>query len=243
MRRFNFKLRSLHRGLGATAALFVIILALTGIGLNHTTALKLDQRYLTWNWLLAHYGMDKIEADAIYLAGRETVSQFDRQVFINAKPVATDESHLVGAIRLDDLMVLAFEDGLTLISPEGELIERMGTATGIPPLVQNIGLYHGEPVLQTEVGMWRSDFMLDQWEKISLQGVSWSQAETMSQSLEEELARYFHGEGVTVERFILDVHNGHIIGGFGPWLLDLVSLLMTFLALTGLWLWGHRKLS
>ena len=243
MRRFNFKLRSLHRGLGATAALFVIILAITGIALNHTNELKLDQRYLSWDWLLAHYGMDKVEADAIYLAERETISQFGNQVFIDAKPVAKSDSHLVGAIRLDDLMVLAFEESLVLINPEGELVERMGATAGVPPLIQNIGVYHGEPVLQTEVGMWRSDFMLDQWEKIALEGVSWSQQDTMSDSLVEELARYFHGEGVTMERFILDIHNGYIAGRYGPWVLDVVSLLMVFLALTGLWLWGHRKLS
>ena len=51
------RLRAWHRGMGALAALFLLMLAVTGILLNHTLDLKLAERHLDWPWLLEHYGV------------------------------------------------------------------------------------------------------------------------------------------------------------------------------------------
>lgn len=236
----NRRMRSLHRTMGALVALFIVVLAVTGILLNHTTELKLDQRYLTWNWLLEHYGVANVEADAVFLLDQSVISQFDSQVFIDATPVTHEQRPLLGGVVLDDLMVLATDDALILFSHEGEFIERMSTAAGVPPMIQNIGLFHGDPVIQTRDGMWRSDFLLAQWERVSLDGIGWSVPQPMPDSVEIELAEYFHGKGITVERFILDIHNGHIVDRFGVWILDIFAVLIILISLTGLWMWGRR---
>jgi len=233
-------MRSLHRSMGALVALFVMMLAITGMMLNHTSELKLDQRYLTWNWLLEHYGVATVEADAVFLLDQKVISQFDKQVFVDAYPATQVQRPILGGVVLDDLMILATDDALILLSPEGEFIERMSGTAGVPPMIQNIGLFHGEPVIQTRDGMWRSDFLLDQWERISLYGISWSAPQPMPDSVEADLAEYFHGKGITVEQFILDLHNGHIIEWFGVWLLDVFAVLTILISLTGLWMWGRR---
>ncbi|MBL4638210.1 MAG: PepSY domain-containing protein [Proteobacteria bacterium] len=236
----NRRMRSLHRSMGAIVALFVILFAITGMLLNHTTELKLDQRYLTWDWLLEHYGVATVEADAVFHLDQKVISQFDNQVFVDATPVTHVQRPVLGGVVLDDLMVLATDDALILLSSEGEFIERMGSAAGVPPAIQNIGLFHGDPVIQTRDGMWRSDFLLDQWERISLHGIGWSVPQPMPDSVEIELAEYFHGKGITVEQLVLDVHNGHILDRFGVWLLDVIAVLIIALSLTGLWMWGRR---
>jgi len=234
------RLRSWHRSVGALAALFVLILAITGVMLNHTLDLKLEQRHLNWPWLLAHYGVADVTADRVYLLDDNVISQIDEQVFVDAQPVVKSLKPIIGGIHLDDITVVASDDALILLSPEGEYIETLGSAIGIPSNIQNIGLFHGLPVLQTRNGMWRSDFLLEQWENISLQGVSWSEPTTMPDSVSKDLARYFHGEGITVERFVLDLHNGHILGAIGVWLLDFFGVLLVVLSLSGLWMWLKR---
>ena len=50
-------LREWHRKLGIIAAFFIIFLSLSGVALNHTTALSLDHQPITDKWLLDHYGI------------------------------------------------------------------------------------------------------------------------------------------------------------------------------------------
>jgi hypothetical protein len=234
-------LRVWHRSIGALAALFLLMLAVTGILLNHTLDLKLENRHLDWPWLLEHYGVAEVEADRVYLLEDNVISQFGDQVFVDAAPVAKSLKPIIGGIYLDEITVVASDDALILLSSEGEFIEEMGDAIGIPSQIQNIGLFHGLPVLQTRHGMWRGDILLEQWEKISLQGVSWSEATSMPRAVREDLARYFYGKGISIERFVLDLHNGYILGVVGVWLIDFIGILLIVLSLSGLWIWFRTK--
>ncbi len=233
-------MRVLHRTMGAVIAIFVLLLAVTGVMLNHTSDFELDKRYLTWDWLLSHYGVGTVEPDVVYLLDQSAISQFGSQVFIDASPVVNSQTAILGGVVIDNLMVLATESELLLFTHEGEFIEKMSASAGVPPLIQNIGLFHGEPVLQTRNGMWRSDFLLDQWEAISLQGVGWSQPEPMPDNVEKALAEYFHGRGISIERFVLDLHNGRILGNVGVWFIDIIAGLLIVISLTGIWMWLRR---
>ncbi|MDT8371764.1 MAG: PepSY domain-containing protein [Gammaproteobacteria bacterium] len=233
-------MRRIHRILGATIALFVLLLASTGILLNHTTDLNLDQRYLTWNWLLNHYGVTKLEPDAVFLIDNKVISQFGQQLFVDAMPVVQESRPLKGGISQEETFVVATDQALLIFTEDGEFVEKMTSSSGVPAMIQNIGLYHGEPVVQTRDGLWRSDFMLERWERLSLQGVGWSVPEPMPASVAEKLQLYFHGKGISIERVVLDLHNGHILGQYGPWLLDGIGALLLILSLTGIWMWVKR---
>ena len=47
-----------HRRIGMIAVLFVVVLSITGILLNHNAQLDLNKTKVTSSWLLALYGMD-----------------------------------------------------------------------------------------------------------------------------------------------------------------------------------------
>lgn len=235
----NGMLRSWHRSIGVIITLFVLILSVTGILLNHTEDWELDQHHLTWPWLLDHYGLSDIEADVAYSLNDKVITQFDDKVFVNGNLVTTNRQQVIGGITIDDITILASTNELLLISPDGEFIEKMSASAGVPEQIQNIGLFHGEPVLQTRKGMWRSDYMLEDWEKISLQGVSWSIQSTVPADIQKQLDSHFYGEGVSIERFVLDLHNGHILNGIGVWLLDVVAVLLIVISVSGLWMWSR----
>ncbi|GLQ00166.1 hypothetical protein GCM10007891_20190 [Methylophaga thalassica] len=236
----NRKLRSFHRVIGAILASFLLMFAITGIALNHSSQLKLDKRYVSWDWLMSQYGMGEVKPDTAFLIDNKIFSQFGNQLFLDATPLIHIERSLLGGIALEDLIVLTTDDALILLTREGEFIEKMGAEAGIPAPIQNIGLYHGEPVLQTRQSMWRSNFMLDKWEPISLQGVSWSMPHPLPQSVNTELKQFFYGKGISIQQLLLDIHNGHILGPIGIWLIDALSVLIISLSLSGLWMWGRR---
>ena len=236
----NRKRQILRRSMAVVVVLLVLLMSITGLLLNHSADLRLDKKYLTWPWLLNHYDVNNVQADAVYLLDHFIISQFGSKVFVDDKPVTQAQRPLLGGIVLDEIIILATDDALILLTSDGEFIERMGLAAGIPPMIQNIGLFHGEPVIQTREGMWRSDFMLEEWEFISLQGIGWSAPGPMPKSLEDELITYFHGQGVTVEQLLFDVHNGHILGQIGIWLVDLIEVLFIILSMTGICVWLRR---
>jgi hypothetical protein len=52
-----------------------------------------------------------------------------------------------------------------------------------------------------------------------------------------DLQAFFHGKGVSAKQLLSDMHHGRILGPAGVWLIDILSVLMLILALSGLWLW------
>lgn len=189
---------------------------------------------------MSHYGIGEAKPDAVFLVDNKILSQFDTQLFVDEHPVSHIHRPLVGGIALEDLMVLATDNALVLLTREGEFIERMGAEADVPGPIQNIGTYHGEPVVQARNGMWRSNFMLDKWEPISLEGVSWSMPYPLPDAVAANLQQFFYGKGVSVEQLLIDIHNGRILGGFGVLLVDILGILLVVLSFTGLWMWGRR---
>jgi uncharacterized membrane protein (Fun14 family) len=232
---------SLHRAIGVAVALFLLLLSTTGVLINHSAQLKLSEHYVNWPWLMQQYGIGAIEADASYLIDDKVISQFGTQLFVDATPVTHIQRPLLGGIVLEDIMVLATDDALILLSREGEFVERLGGEAGIPTELQNIGVYHGDPVLQAKNGMWRSNFLLDEWEAISLDGVSWNHPYPIPDTMIDELKAYFYGQGISVQQLLLDIHNGRILGDIGVWLIDVIAIFMVVLSFTGLWMWGWRR--
>ncbi len=47
-----------HRRIGLVALTLVIVLAITGIALNHSETFKLDETYVNTSWLLNWYGIE-----------------------------------------------------------------------------------------------------------------------------------------------------------------------------------------
>ncbi len=74
-------------------------------------------------------------------------------------------------------------------------------------------------------------------------GVSWATAAPPDQELARALRNTWRGTGLPLERVLLDLHSGRILGEAGVWLVDAAALLFLLLAASGLWLWGRRRAS
>ena len=73
-----------------------------------------------------------------------------------------------------------------------------------------------------------------------------TQDETLTLSegdnVEQEVARSYRGEGVNIEKIILDLHTGKIFGLSGTVISDLAALALLFLTFSGLYnLWRRKK--
>lgn len=218
--------------------MLLVILLLIWLGsavlLNHDKSLGLDKLKVNSSWLKGHYQIGELQSDQAFLLEGHVIVAVDQQLYVNAEPVLNLPRPLIGAVALEHMLVLATDDALVLLSKDGEYIDTLGAAAGIPPQIQNIGVHYNEPVLQTRNGMWRGNFMLDRWELMSLQGVSWSQSESMPTASRKAMEVQLYGDGVSVSQVLRDLHTGRLLGGFGRWLLDIWLLVLLVLAFRGI---------
>ncbi|MGB5259183.1 MAG: PepSY domain-containing protein [Gammaproteobacteria bacterium] len=244
---FGRQLRSLyiwHRWIGLCAAVFVILLALTGLALNHTVELALDSRYVTSPALLDWYGIRAPDDITAYRAGPLTFASIGRQVYVNGVPLANAEPPLTGAVSLDEFIVVALADSLLLLTGSGALLERMDRVAGIPADIQSMGVTPDKRlVLQTANGYHTSDSAMISWEKTPQTTVTWSAPIMPGPELVSALQQRYRGTGLSVERIMLDLHSGRIFGTRGVYLMDGAAIVFLLLAISGVWLWSRRRAS
>jgi hypothetical protein len=235
-------IRALHRYGGVTAALLILIICTTGILLNHGDALGLDKTRVRANWLLNWYG---ITAPALqsYAADGLFVTQAGRRLYIGAVSLDGNYTRLHGAVTVDDLVLVGADESLLLLQPDGTLVEKLATVHGLPAGIKRIGMSNNMVVVETNTGLWQADATLSKWQGPveNTDAIDWSYAARLPDKLHTAVLADLRGAGLPLERVLLDLHSGRIVGLAGPWLSDVVALLFIGLALSGLWMWVQTR--
>ncbi len=240
-------LRSLyiwHRYIGLAAALFVVLLTITGLALNHTEELALDSTHVKSATLLDWYGIRAPEQITSYLAGPTLISAVGERLYWNGELLPGLTPPLIGALEYAGLIVVGVADHLLLFTPDGTLIEELGSSAGVPAGLQALGRSaDGMLAMQTAHGYYRTDASFLKWVESAHLDASWVTGSSTPKPVRELLQAAYRGTGLSLERVLLDLHSGRILGSWGVYLIDAAAILFLFLALSGVWLWGKRRAS
>ena len=230
-----------HRRLGLVTAVVVLLLSITGILLNHAHRFGLDQVPVTAKWLLRWYGFPPVEKPLTYRVGDDWVSWMGSRLYVGDKPVMRMNTAPVGAVATaDEMLSVAFADMLLVVSPTGELVERMG-AESLPGQLERIGITdRGMLVLATARGSFTADAHFIAWQPVSTKP-KWSRSQEAPAALVERLSTAERGHGLSVERLLQDLHSGRIVGSWGPRLMDAAAIVFVILAITGINSWWTRR--
>ncbi len=230
-----------HRRAGLFAIILVIILAITGIMLNHTEALKLDEKYVESSSLLGWYGLEPDGVAVSFDIGEHVITVLDHQVFFNSYPVAKSGQTFHGAVKAEQLIVLAFDTELLLLTHDGQLVERMPTGHTFSN-IQRIGIKYKRPVIETSDPLYymADEHILD-WDVIINDDIVWAKPTVLSNTKMNVLLESFRGRGLTLERVLLDLHSGRIFGEYGIYLMDAAAIALLWLSCSGLWVWWRRR--
>jgi uncharacterized iron-regulated membrane protein len=240
-------LRSLyiwHRYMGLAAALFVIILTVTGLALNHTEELGLDSTSIQSDALLGWYGIHAPEIRTSYRAGAHRVTEVGESVYWDAVKIPGIAAPLIGVVEYSDLIIIGVAGQLLLFTPQGELLELLGSAAGVPAGMQAIGLTaDGNLAISAAHGYYQTDANFIEWHEADNLDAAWARSEAPSLQLEQSIQASWRGSGLPMERVMLDLHSGRILGNWGVYLVDAAAILFLVLAISGVWLWGKRRAS
>jgi hypothetical protein len=240
-------LRSLylwHRWIGLAAVVFVIVLAVSGLALNHTDELQLDASFVQSPALLNWYGIHAPDNITSYTAGPLTISALGNDIYNNTTRLPNLHAPLVGAVEFGGLIVVATTDKLLLLTISGELVEQLDSAAGVPGGIRAIGITTDNMLtIRTMQGNYTTDTDFTAWHETTTPDVAWVSPVTPAENLLTGLRESYRGNGLPLERVILDLHSGRIMGSWGIYVMDAAAILCLLLAFSGVWLWGKRRTS
>jgi hypothetical protein len=234
-------INQIHKFTGIAVCVFLIHLSITGIFLNHTEDLGLDEKYTASPMILALYNISMPSQEESFLVDNIFISRFGNQVFMNNQPIIKSESPITGATLSNQVLFIAFPNEMVLLTQEGELIERISSTAELPENIQKLGVSEDILYLKTPNQLWQSSDQAQAWELSDSNFNDWSNEVIMPDQQTKQIEMYFSGKGVSLEQFFLDLHNGNIIKGFGKWLLDIIAIFLLLLSISGIWIWLKKR--
>lgn len=230
-----------HRRFGIISALFVVLLVLTGLLLNHTETLNLDSSYVQSDLLLDIYDISPGKSPVGFQAGDHWISQVGERVYYDDVNIAEGVNSLVGAVHANNEIIIGFDGQLLIVDEAGTLIERLTGADGVPAGMQSIGAApDGQIVIRGSHGDYQVRLDALDWHEEEELVAAWSVPANIPDALLGQLLTAYRGKGLSYERLLLDLHSGRLMGNLGIYIIDAAALLFLFLAVTGIWMWFKR---
>ncbi|MCG8488464.1 MAG: PepSY domain-containing protein [Chromatiales bacterium] len=227
-----------HRRIGVMLSLFVILIALTGIVINHANRFSLDTIPVTSPWVLSWYGIAFDGKITGFPAGKNWISAFQGKLYWNSEPVSYCPEPLIGAATIAGIWFVICGTSLTLISSDGVLIESLSDV--VPADASGIsGVSNDWLIIATDSGQIRLHSDTLELKADTSQPLATQVATPLPTNLQAELN--FKSHSITIERLLLDLHSGRILQLPGALFNDLVALVLILLAVSGSWLWLQRK--
>lgn len=222
---WRFFLLRWHRRIGVLAAVFVLMLAITGILLNHSHALGLDARSIESRWLRHYYGLPAdVDAGLRHRLPTGELRVQSETLQFNAQKLASC-SQLLSVIEQGDLVLAACSGRLVLLTRDGQLVDQADALRGVPEGPALLSLVQGQVILlQAD-----KRFLVDLTD-LSLSPIANAfTTNAVAAPMVETASVDIHWE-----RVLLDAHSGRLFGRYGPWLMDVMALLFMVLAVSGL---------
>ena len=121
-----------HRKVGITAAFFVMLLVVSGLLLNHTDKLNLQNIYVKNDTLLKWYHIQPKGQIKSFRVEKHWFTQIGSHLYFDQKELAVHIENLFGAVRISDGFVIALDESLLILTLSGEIVEGISGTDGVP---------------------------------------------------------------------------------------------------------------
>ena len=229
---------AIHKWVGLASALIIVVISVTGILLNHSSSLNLDQNTVESRGVLDWYGLSPAGEPRGFEVGDHWLIELDGELFFDGEPVGS-EGKLIGAGLLHGELIAVYESKALIFDEAGQLLEKIEAFAPEQYTIMRAGIAADELAVQTKHGIWRMPGIMT-IEGVDDSAVDWFEPDTIPKDLREHIESAYSGDGLPVSRVVLDLHSGRLFGTVGVVIYDLAAIAFLVLAGTGIWL-GLRK--
>ena len=233
-------LRPWHRRLGLASALFILLLTLTGVAINHSDDLGLDKTGVTQAWLLDYYGIAAPKHVAQFGQASSALYITDNLLWQNQQMILEAADTLISATYASNMIVAIDAQQLYLFDKQGQLQETQSNSTGLPAALLGLAVVDNRVWLNTANGIYQADEQLIDWQLASLPNGfnAWVSA---NNEIDKAIINRARSANLSWQRVMLDLHSGRLFGHLTIWLWDLFALALLMVSLSGFWIWLKQK--
>ncbi|MGI2171604.1 PepSY-associated TM helix domain-containing protein [Shewanella sp. MF05960] len=233
-------LRPWHRRLGLASALFILLLTLTGVAINHSDDLGLDKTGVTQAWLLDYYGIAAPKHVAQFGQTSSALYITDNLLWQNQQMILEAADTLISATYASNMIVAIDAQQLYLFDKQGQLQETQSNSTGLPADLLGLALVDNRVWLNTANGIYQADEQLIDWQLASLPN-GFSHWVSAKDEIDKTIINRARSANLSWQRVMLDLHSGRLFGHLTIWLWDLFALALLMVSLSGFWIWLKQK--
>jgi hypothetical protein len=229
----------MHRYVGVVIAAVIVLLAITGLLLNHSDQLGLDRQEITLPTFLSVSPLAQSpEFHEAFKLSSGWLVRVNDEVYFDQRHLYTAATELMGALMYHNNLLVASAHTLRLYTAKGELIEEINLSSELDSSVTKIGLDKNmQLIIATQGQQWQADEALLDWRTDVQPDIQWIEKATLPLSVQDQLVARYSGRSISVERLLFELHSARIFGPFGKWLLDLVAIGVILLATSGPFIW------
>lgn len=229
-----------HRRIGLLCALFVLVLSITGLLLNHTSSLKLSSIKIHSSMLASLYGLPTPAVTSIQVQEKWVSHDGSNQLYLGDQPISQCSAPLLGAVMHKNLLLVLCRDELLLLSPDGELLETITPVFGLPTNTEALTLHENQLLIKTASAVLNADLDTLQWQPSTINVPHWPKPQSPPAQLRQKLSA--QAPAMNLEQILLDLHSGRLFGSFGVLVMDLAAILLVVLSITGFVAWNSSRL-
>jgi hypothetical protein len=215
--------------MGLLAAVVLLMLAITGMALNHTQLLRLQNRFIDHETVLDWYGIFAPTPQQTFKTSTHYFSQLEQQFYWNQQLILQTEGLLKGAVETEAFMVIALDHAIVLLSFTGEVIETIEKNN-----IEQIGLDQQKQIVIQQLGkkLVSKDGLLS-WHLTPVMPIKWSEPTELPDTMKRMIKRQFRTTILPLERVLLDLHSGRFFGKIGVIIVDISGVLLIILIFSG----------
>jgi hypothetical protein len=223
--------------MGILVLLFLLLLTITGVLINHSHEFGLDKKPVKSSVLLDYY---QIKAPKTIWYVSPEFYAVENQLWINDQKVISTERVFISLLTWHQFYIAATDAQLFIFNQMGQMVDQLNIPLMFSDKLQQICHHQSQLIAVLEQQTVVSDEMLLDWQpieqKLDAECAKPSPLDE-NQDIKQQIVTQYRSSFLSAEQVIQDIHSWRILGHWGKWLLDIIALIIILMSISGGYLW------